>query len=267
MDFRMASTLHKEKALWHVAAACTVCLLTVNTGMLDGVSTELGYSHYAEKPVSWVPSFLAMPCNSMVNLGYILVGGYWRCQDNKSVGMKEQTGQYLKNIFSWMALIYGPVQWARIWTQSHYSAVLDQWFTLPIFSWACIWCNAILEKWSMWQFLAVELFSFASYFLSLLHPQGFEVALAAHIIWAIVSGLRAQSRYGDALSMRYLALALTSCLGFVGLKLLDHWLAQWFVFQRFTGHFWSKLCDILQFHYAFCFLTHLSQKQHFRKKK
>ncbi|OCT57985.1 transmembrane protein 187 [Xenopus laevis] len=263
----MASTLYKDKAFWHVAAACTVCLLIVNTGMLDNVSTELGYSHYAEKPVSWVPSFLAMPCNSLVNLGYILVGGYWRCQDNKALGKEEQTRQYMKMIFSWMASIYGPVQWARIWTQSHYFAVLDQWFTLPIFSWACIWCNAILENWSTWHFLAIELLSCASYFLSLLHPLGFEVALAVHIIWAFVSGLRAQSKYGDASSIKYLTLTFTSCLGFVGLKLLDHWLAQYFIFQRFTGHFWSKVCDILQFHYGFCFLNHLSQKQHFRRKK
>ncbi|KAG8447912.1 hypothetical protein GDO86_015142 [Hymenochirus boettgeri] len=257
----MLHTLYQDKAFLHVAVAFTVCFLLVNTGMMDMVTTELDYSHYAEKPITWLPPFLAMPCNSLINLGYILLGIYWRLLESKAVG-KDQTGQYLKNVFSWMALVYGPVQWVRIWTLSHYAALLDQWFTLPIFAWACIWCNSINKKWNTQHFLVMELISLGSYFLSLLHPQGFEVALAIHITWALISGVRAQSRFGDASSFKHLLFAFFSCLGFVVLKLMDHWLAQCFMFQRFTGHFWSKVCDILQFHYAFCFLTHLDQERH-----
>ncbi|MEE6523291.1 hypothetical protein FKM82_022124 [Ascaphus truei] len=257
----------QDHAPWHVAVAFTLCLIFASTGMLDTVSTELGYSYYAEKPVPWLPSFLAMPFNTLVNLGYVLLGMYWLSQEGKAIGIKDPTGHYLRNVFSWMALVYGPVQWVRIWTQAHWAAVLDQWVTFPIFAWALVWCNSILENWTTQHFLAVEVLSMSSYSLCLLHPQGFEFALGIHILWVFVSGLRLQSRCGDGTSKKYLLLALTSCLGFVGLKLLDHWLAQCFMFQRLTGHFWSKVCDVLQFHYAFCFLTHLDHHRLLRMKK
>ncbi|KAM3910679.1 transmembrane protein 187 [Leptodactylus fuscus] len=252
----------QDGSLWHVLGAVTVCMVTVGTGVLDTVSTDLGYSHYAEKPVPGLPGFLAMPCNSLINLGYILLGIYWLAQDVK--GLK---GCYLKNVFSWMAVIYGPVQWARIWSQAQWAAILDQWFTLPIFAWAIIWCNSILDNWDSQHFIAVEFFSLTSYFLSKIHPQGFELALAIHILWVFTSGLRLQRKYGDATTRMYLVLASISCLGFVNLKLLDHWLAQYSFFQRFTGHFWSKICDILQFHYAFCFLVHLDRYKSAKMKK
>lgn len=257
----------QESSLWHVLGAVTVCMVTVSTGVLDTVSTELGYSHYAEKPMPGLPGFLAMPCNSLINLGYIMLGVYWLAQDDKAIGIQGQKGRYLKNVFSWMALVYGPVQWARIWTQTQWAAVLDQWFTLPIFAWAIIWSNSILNNWDKQHFLAVEFLSLTSYFLSTIHPQGFELSLAIHIIWAFTSGLRLQRKYGDSTTRMYLALAVISCLGFVILKLLDHWLAQCFVFQRLTGHFWSKICDVLQFHYAFCFLAHLDHYRSTKMKK
>ncbi|KAM4697205.1 transmembrane protein 187 [Rhinophrynus dorsalis] len=263
----MAHILGQDKSLCHVAVAFTVCLVLVSMGTMDSVSTGLGYSHYAEKPISWLPSFLAMPFNSLINLGYILLGMYWLSQENKAIGIQDQTGQYLKNVFSWMALAYGPVQWLRLWTQAHRFAVLDQWFTLPIFAWACIWCNSILLNWNPQYFVCMELLSISSYSLCLLHSQGFEIALSLHILWSFISGVRLQNRYGDGSSKKYLVLALTSCMGFVGLKLLDQWLAQCFIFQRLTGHFWSKVCDILQFHYAFCFLTHLDHHRPSRMKK
>ncbi|XP_063287531.1 transmembrane protein 187 [Pelobates fuscus] len=264
---RLLSSLTQDKTIWHVTAAFTLCLIFVSTGVLDTVTTELGFGHYAEKPISWLPLFLAMPFNSLVNLGYIVLGIYWLGQKNASVGIKDPIGLYLKNIFSWMAILYGPVQWVRLWTQAHWAAVLDQWFTLPIFAWACIWCNSIMKNWTTGYFLILEVISISSYFLCLLHPQGFEVALSIHIVCAVVAGVKLQNRYGDASSRTYLFLALTSCLGFVCLKLLDHWLAQSFMFQTLTGHFWSKVCDILQFHYAFCFLTHLDHYRRFRLKK
>ncbi|KAM5145326.1 transmembrane protein 187 [Mantella aurantiaca] len=263
---KVAYAPEQSGSFWHVAGGFTLCLLTVSTGVLDSVTTDLGFSHYAERPSPALPGFLSMPFNSLVNLGYIFLGIYWLVQDEKSTGVKEQTGRYLKNVFSWMALAYGPVQWLRISTQTHRSAVLDQWFTLPIFAWAIIWCNAMLRSWKKGQFLLIECLSLSSYFLSMFHPQGFELALTVHILWAVVSGVQLQSRQGDSSSRRYLIFAVISCLGFVGLKLLDHRLAQHFLFQRLTGHFWSKVCDILQFHYAFCFLLHVD-RQRFSKIK
>ncbi|XP_040261641.1 transmembrane protein 187 [Bufo bufo] len=264
---KISKVTGQDRSLWHVLGTVTVCLVIVGTGVLDTVSTELGYSHYAEKPIPGFPGFLSMPFNSLINLGYVILGIYWLAQDEKATVMKGQNGRYLKNIFSWMAVVYGPVQWARIWTQTQWAAVLDQWFTLPIFAWAIIWCNSILNSWGSKHFLAVEFFSLSSYFLSKVHPQGFELALAVHILWAFTSGLRLQRKYGDATSRMYFVLAFVSCLGFVNLKLLDHWLAQYSVFQRLTGHFWSKICDILQFHYAFCFLTYLDHCRSTKVKK
>ncbi|KAG8554408.1 hypothetical protein GDO81_003787 [Engystomops pustulosus] len=257
----------QDRSLCHVLGTVTACLAIVSTGVLDTVSTDLGYSHYAEKPIPGLPGLLSMPCNALINLGYVLLGVYWLVQDEKATRIKSPNGFYLKNTFSWMAVVYGPVQWARIWTQTQWAAVVDQWFTLPIFAWAIIWCNSTLSNWDCQHFVVVELLSLSSYFLSKIHPQGFELALAIHIMWAFTSGLRLQRKYGDATTRMYLVLALTSCLGFVNLKLLDHWLAQYFVFQRFTGHFWSKICDILQFHYAFCFLAHLDQYRSTKMKK
>ncbi|KAG9477863.1 hypothetical protein GDO78_013054 [Eleutherodactylus coqui] len=257
----------QDGSLWHVLGAVTACMITVSTGVFDTVSTELGYSHYAEKPIPGLPGFLAMPCNSLINLGYIALGIYWLAQDEKAIGIKSPNGRYLKNVFSWMAVVYGPVQWARIWTQAQWAAVLDQWFTLPIFAWVIIWCNSILDNWDGQHFLVIEFLSLSSYFLTTIHPHGFELALAIHIIWAFTSGLRMQRRYGDSTTRMYLVLASISCLGFVNLKLLDHWLTQYAVFQRLTGHFWSKICDILQFHYAFRFLAHLDRYRLTKMKK
>uniref|UniRef100_A0A8C5R306 Transmembrane protein 187 n=1 Tax=Leptobrachium leishanense TaxID=445787 RepID=A0A8C5R306_9ANUR len=264
---RTLSYAWRDRSFWHVTATFALCFGIVSTGLLDTVSTELGFGHYAEKPHFWLPLFLAMPFNAIVNLGYIMLGLYWLGQKDESLKIKDPTGRYLKNMFSWMAVLYGPVQWVRIWTQAHRAAVLDQWFTFPIFAWASIWCNSILNNWPARRFLILEVISLGSYFLCLLHPQGFEVVLSLHVLWAAVSGLKLQSRYGDASSQKYLVLALVSCLGFVCLKLLDHWLAQHFLFQTLSGHFWSKVCDILQFHYAFCFLAHLDHYRHFKIRK
>ncbi|KAM9327157.1 transmembrane protein 187 [Gastrophryne carolinensis] len=263
---KVAHVLGQDSSFWHVAGSVAVCLLVVSTGVLDTVTTELGYDHYAEEPSPSLPAVLSMPFNSLVNIGYIFLGIYWLARDEKTIGIKDQTGLYLKNIFAWMALAYGPVQWLRISTQTHWSAVLDQWFTLPIFAWAAIWCNSILGRCNKRHFLLIECLSLVSYFVAVLHPHGFELALAVHILSAVISGVGLQSRYGDSSSQKYLMLALGSCLGFVGLKLLDHWLAQFFLFQRLTGHFWSKVCDVLQFHYAFHFLTCLDHHRSFKVK-
>uniref|UniRef100_A0A8C6WUA4 Transmembrane protein 187 n=1 Tax=Neogobius melanostomus TaxID=47308 RepID=A0A8C6WUA4_9GOBI len=91
---------------------------------------------------------------------------------------------------------------------------------------------------------------------------GFEAALCCHVLFAVYKGVQVQLRLGNHRTFRYLILAVLSCAGFVVLKLLDHWLAQFWVSRRVTGHFWSKVCDVLQFHYSFCFLTTLAEITH-----
>ncbi|KAJ8000905.1 hypothetical protein DPEC_G00185240 [Dallia pectoralis] len=218
----------------------------------------MNYDHYAERTVDSLPFYLAMPFNSLINVGYICVGIYWLLKPTHGKG--DPRAGYVKDIFALTAIAYGPLQWVRLATLRRAPAVLDQWFTLPIFAWVPVWCQFIEHSWQPRYAFAVELCAFLSYGLSLLHDHGFEVALGVLMIFAVVRCVRLHRTHGDHRSRRYLVLAVLSCSGFVVLKLLDHTLARCWLFQHLTGHFWSKVCDILQFHYSFCFLTHLNQK-------
>ncbi|XP_007955383.1 transmembrane protein 187 [Orycteropus afer afer] len=248
-----------KQALLQVAVAGCLCAATVHTGVFEGVFVQVGYEHYAEAPVASLPAFLAMPFNSLINVAYMFLGWYWLDRDGGVPGCSAEASRarHLRGVFAAMALLYGPVQWLRIGTQAHPAAVLDQWLTLPIFAWPVAWCLYLDKGWWPWSLLCVECLSLASYGLSLLHPCGFEVALGLHILAVVGQALRAQARAGSATSGVYLALGVLSCLGFVVLKLWDQELARWGPFQHLTGHFWSKVCDVLQFHFAFLFLTHL----------
>ncbi|XP_064415323.1 transmembrane protein 187 [Latimeria chalumnae] len=252
------SQFSKKQALLHVIIPYLLCIATALGGFFDGVFTELGYEHYAERAVPWLPLAIAMPLNSLINLGYALVGVFWLCQDHPKARGKTSPADYFKDVFAFMAMAYTPVQWARIATQTHRSAILDQWFTLPIFAWVPAWCDYIHDGWKPTHLLKLEATSILSYSLALLHEQGFELTLGLHILLAVIKGVNVQWKYGDTTSLKYMCLGILSCMGFVILKLLDHWLAQWTVFQRLTGHFWSKVCDILQIHYSFKFLVYLT---------
>lgn len=251
------------QALCHVAVASCLCVATVYMGVFESVLVEVGYEHYAEAPVAGLPTFLAMPFNSLINVAYVLLGGHWLQRDVSARGppSEVQRTRYLKDVFAGMAMVYGPVQWLRIGLQTHPAAVLDQWFTLPIFAWPVAWCLYLDRGWEPGLLLAIECLSLSSYGLALLHPRGFEVALGVHIVAAVSQALRVHRRHGSTRSGVYLVLGVLSCLGFVVLKLGDHQLARWHLFQRLTGHFWSKVCDVLQFHFAFLFLTNLNTCQ------
>uniref|UniRef100_A0A8C8RRP6 Transmembrane protein 187 n=1 Tax=Pelusios castaneus TaxID=367368 RepID=A0A8C8RRP6_9SAUR len=244
----------EQLALWHVATASVLCLVVVAAGMLDGVTVEVGYGHYAEPPVPWLPPMLAMPCNSLVNLAYMALGWCWFPRDGAG------SSRYLQAVFALMALGYGPVQWARLWTQHPQTAVLDQWVTLPIFAWAGLWCYVLAWGWRPGQAVLVVGVSLVSYSMALAHPCGFELALAVHVVAVAGAVWQAQRRLGDVDSAWTVVAGFAACLGFVVLKLADRWLAQWAPFQRFTGHFWSKVCDVLQFHCVFLFATRLGPR-------
>lgn len=246
-------------ALIHVLLPLLFCIALANTDIFDNVLVDMSYDHYAEKTVDQLPAFLAMPFNCLVNVGYIMVGVYWLRRR-----LDEPRAAYMKDVLALMALAYGPLQWTRLATLRRAACVLDQWFTLPIFAWVPVWCRVITHGWSARYALAVETCSVASYALALVHERGFDLALGAHIAVAVQQAAAAQSASGDPVSLRYFTHAALSCAGFVLLKLLDHELARVWLFQNLTGHFWSKVCDILQFHYSFCFLTHLTQIAHKR---
>ncbi|XP_006877289.1 PREDICTED: transmembrane protein 187 [Chrysochloris asiatica] len=258
-----------RQALFHVIIAGCLCVATIYSGVFQGVFVQVGYEHYAETPVASLPSFVAMPFNSLINVAYMLLGWHWLHRDGSMLGRSPEAPklQYLKDVFAAMALVYGPVQWLRIGTQAHPAAVLDQWLTLPIFAWPVAWCLYLDKGWRPWLFLSIECLSLASYCLALLHPYGFDVALSIHILTAVGQAVRLQARAGDTTSGVYLVLGVLSCLGFVVLKLWDHQLAQWRPFQQLTGHFWSKVCDVVQFHFAFLFLTNVGSHQRVPKDK
>lgn len=244
-------------ALCHVLIPFCMCIVLANSALFDKVLVDLSYDHYAEKRVEWLPAFLAMPFNCLVNLGYIIMGTFWLLNHTYARDSKDR---YFKDVFAFMAILYGPVQWIRLSSLSRTLAVLDQWFTLPIFAWVPVWCYFTEHGWNPRYVLLAESISILSYTLALFHDLGFEAALACHVAVAVFTGIKIQRSHGDATSLRYLVLAMLSCSGFVLLKLWDLSLAQYWLFQNLTGHFWSKICDILQFHFSFCFLTSLGQK-------
>uniref|UniRef100_A0A665W5G0 Transmembrane protein 187 n=1 Tax=Echeneis naucrates TaxID=173247 RepID=A0A665W5G0_ECHNA len=250
-----------KSALLHISLLFVFCVFLANSSLFDSVHVDLSYEHYAERRVESLPASVSMPCNSAVNLGYILVGLYWLLADQG--GGETEGGRYFRHVFAFMALFYAPVQWSRLALLRRAPAVLDQWLTLPIFAWVPAWIGFIEHGpsgWLVWHAAALELGSVLSYGLALLHERGFEVALGCHVALAVQRGVRLQLARGDRGTLTSLLLALLSCAGFVLLKLLDHWLAQFWLFRRFTGHFWSKVCDVLQFHFSFRFLTALTKQ-------
>ncbi|XP_040892697.1 transmembrane protein 187 [Toxotes jaculatrix] len=250
-----------KSALLHVLLPFLLCVALANTSLFDEVKVDLSYAHYAEPRVDYLPTLLAMPCNCLVNLAYVCLGLYWLLRHGG--GKETEQSRYLRQVFAFMAVFYAPVQWTRLAVLRRAPAVLDQWFTLPIFAWVPVWIRFIEHgpaKWRASHAAAVELLSLSSYGLALAHERGFEVALGCHVGLAVYRGVRLQFARGDGRTRGYLLLAMLSCAGFVVLKLLDHWLARFQLFQRFTGHFWSKVCDVLQFHFSFCFLSTLTHR-------
>lgn len=242
-----------NKPFLHATGGLLLCILAVALGIFDGAHTDTGYEHYAEPTVPGMPAFLAMPANCLINLAYILLGWYWWPPGDKT------RQNYFQEVFALMALLYGPTQWVRLWTQHHWAAVLDQLLTLPIFAWVIVWCLFLENGWEPYVFLAIEVTSLTSYVLAVLHPQGFELALSGHIIVVFWRVLKVQRHFGNASSIWIIVLGTMCCFGFVNLKVWDRELAQWAFFSRLTGHFWSKVCDVLQFHCAFLFLTLMSR--------
>ncbi|ESO95831.1 hypothetical protein LOTGIDRAFT_56839, partial [Lottia gigantea] len=223
-------------------------------GVFKVAKTDIGLEHYAEKQhfKTIFPKWFKMPFNTCINIGYILVGAYWCAittlsMENKLISVVES---YLFYIFNISAAYYGAVQTLRILTQRHEFAVLDQWLTLPFFMMVFIWGLYLKYGWSPWRAAILMTLSLTSYCLTLLTPYGFEIVLGCHILWAVTGGVLAYQRYPSSHSQLNFILACLFCIGFVILKLLDLHLVQYHtVFTILSGHFLSKICDILQIYY------------------
>lgn len=228
--------------------------------IFDRAKVELGFEHYAEK--AQPDTFLKMPANATVNLGYSLLGVYWLWRVNKrKTKLRDQAFFYY--LFAWMSVFYGLVQFGRIVTQTRLFAVMDQWFTLPFFAWVVCWNEFMFRGyWQSSRYLFIMRISVLSYFVVLFHDFGFEAVLGIHIFAALVYSLRTQYKpgLGTYRSRISFTFALISCVGFVCLKLADHLLSQYSLFQTFTGHFWSKVFDVAQIHFAADFFQNLGTR-------
>ncbi|KAL8604336.1 hypothetical protein ACOMHN_028099 [Nucella lapillus] len=240
-------------------ASATVLLVTLamilvaGSGVFDSATVELGLEHYAEKPLPWLPDFVPMPLNTVVNCGYVLCACYW-CffiQRARLDGVVKDPDTYFFLVFNVMGCVYGFVQLYRIVMQTVCSAIMDQWYTLPFFMMVYVWAQNVGGQCSWPQFYTLMCVSIVSYCLTLLTPVGFELALACHILLAVSGAYSLYQQHPSRCALRCFVMAIVCCCGFVVLKLLDlhlpgvHW-----VFSYVSGHFLSKICDVLQFHYA-----------------
>jgi hypothetical protein len=245
-----------------ILIACPVLF----TDIFCGVSTDLELDHYAEKSgwaIHYLPSWLPLPANTFVNVGYVIVGVLWLLRITRLQNCRRLSAEHCYDfyVFSWMSFFYGQVQCIRLITRFHWSAVLDQWYTLPIFAWVGIWSGDVCHQLQCGRSLAgftrtvLVLSSMMSYGLALWHELGFEVALAIHIVLVATFAWRAHSVAPFVSYQKRTASflkALLCCAGFVVLKLADHRLAAIWppFFTILSGHFWSKVADFLQIHYT-----------------
>ena len=238
-----------ENALWLVGVPFSAMFTAVLSGLFDKVELELGLHHYAEMP--WFPLFNIMPLNTVINLGYIGLGLFWCGFTSTALeqGMFKGHDCLLFYIFNVMASFYGCVQLLRILSHHVVWAVLDQWCTLPFFSFVSVWSLYLTHGWSSSRAFLILMASIMSYGLTLFSTVGFEITLGIHMLSAVGGGVLAYKKYPAADALSTLYQALLSCSGFVLLKLFDHRLVQVSsLFRIISGHFLSKICDIYQIH-------------------
>jgi len=237
-----------------VGTAC-VCYLVFQGHFDSNFGVNTGDDEYAEKPDPRIYGErliedLKFPANAIVNVLYTAFGTYWvmrglfldqrlneddDLRPSKKLLQRFSSDAFMTAVFGWMGVFYGPVQFLRISTQSHDWAVLDQWFTLPFFSWVFCWeLYSMKPSISKWWFLPIEIISLASYCFTLYSPLAFDAALGIHILLAVSGGIHLSRNYPERKLWTPLLYALACTTGFVFLKLGDHWLAE-------TNHFFTVL--------------------------
>ena len=257
------------KAFVVVVLGTLLMSATVFNGHFERAKVELGLSHYAERVhpsmAELLPVAIEMPLNTLINIGYVIVGSAWCAYTSLALNsrMMSEDDARMFYIFNLASCCYGPIQMLRILTQVHGFGVLDQWYTLPIFMWVFVWGLHILRGWSTFWSLLLVTTSVFSYTLVLINPIGFEVCLAVHVLLAVAGALAAWGANSQARCGKYFILALLSCAGFVGLKVIDLDLPQYSpIFNILSGHFLSKICDVLQIHYVNHYFNTLTQSKY-----
>jgi len=279
MNALIIKASHREGAkLLNTGNAITVSMIHVLCGAtliavvvllfdsaMDEIKVGLGLHYYAESLSPLSTQWLPMPFNTMVNLGYIAVGIYWilHVRGLLTNGRMSVDEAYLIYVTAWMLMVYGPVQLVRVITHWHVAGILDQWYTLPIFAWVGVSCRAIVHKSGGLDVRSAVLIitaSVASYGLAVVYTYGFELALGAHICGVVVQAWlvykRTRMELGRQKCRSAFIRAVLCCAGFVSLKLGDWHLVSLLpmLFAVLSGHFWSKIADFMQAHYACRFL-------------
>jgi len=221
------------------------------TNLFATVHTEIGYKFYAEKVMTGPFDYPVMPFNSVINLLYLFIGFYWIYKSRMFYDENLITSDQFRffRIFSWMSIIYGPVQLFRVLLQSHETAVLDQWCTLPFFMWVVTWCIYCKRdcNWRVGGYMmGISLFS---YVMAVFHKFGFDYVLGVHIFAALMFLVILKCVHGGKRDTAELARGFFCLCGFVFFKMLDLKLVN-LGFNYVSGHFFSKVCDCLQIHYV-----------------
>jgi hypothetical protein len=235
----------------------------------------IGPSEYGER---YDPtSFLKMPFNAAVNAGYLIVAVYWLRKAHALAC--HSSHRYLLSVFALFSALYAPIQFGtdllrsaifrcdfshlflslsgRIVTQDWRMGVLDQIITPPFFIWASFMSYCATRPYTLPLPTVVVkgalllLLSSLSYAAALLWPAvGFDASLVVHMLLTVGCFTNALVTAAPQVRSRLrqpFTYAILCSAGFVGLKLLDFWLAsQHPFFTVLSGHFWSKICDFLQ---------------------
>ena len=242
-------------AAMYVLPSTLIMILLSWLNVFTNATVELGLNHYAENSLSFFPKFVPMPFNTIINFGYVLVGIYWILfiSEGHKSGIVSCNDVFMFFMFNLMGVFYGFIQLYRILFQTRASAVLDQWYTLPFFMFVFAWSRTFSSKLNkdinkLKYYILLSTLSYSLTFLSII---GFEITLGIHIVLAVGGAILLQKQYPSEEATKYFIFGILSCSGFVVLKLLDHILPSFhWIFSYVSGHFISKICDVLQLHFV-----------------
>ena len=234
--------------------------LIYNTTIFDKIKIYTGPDEYAEKVWPFMPWYCGMPLNTIINFGYTALGFYWLLRRTH-----QRTDCVYSLVLVWMTIIYSVIQSCRIATQKHIFGVLDQWYTLHMASWIFNWALSLQidnKKWSLKKTTLVDFLSCLSYpLLALIDSRGFEVTIGVHLLLICGAIIRLHfirdKKDDPARRLNLIFIDALCCLGFVLFDLYELHLASiWSsVFTVCSGHFLSRVCDILQIHFTITLLT------------